>query len=267
MRLLTLKLMVAVALMANSSLALAQWTLLDDFEGHSLGDVNGQGNWTASNGVYNVAVDPLDASNQVLFVATGTGSNGSGAGSNNANIPLGSGIADGATGTVFFRMSIGANNLPLGNGTAGGDFVFGSSDVAAPNAWGDYEGYMVMANGLIRVRNGGSFSNVGTYNADEWYNYWLVLDNDADTTTLYSSQGTDPPVSLGTGAFRNGTTDPLVTLNLRIGELLDGTDGRLDSIYFDRSGANLSNPIPEPGTIALVFGACLLVAGSRRRSS
>ncbi|NOX99157.1 MAG: PEP-CTERM sorting domain-containing protein [Verrucomicrobia bacterium] len=269
MKLLTLKLMVAMAFIASSSSALAQWTLLDDFEGSALGDVNGQNGWTATNNsstghpiaVYNVDIDPTDASNQVLYVAPSTTSG------NNAYIPLGSGIADGTTGTAFFRMSLSRNDAPVGNGTLGGDFVFGSSDLAAPFTWSSYEGYMVMANGNIRIRNGGGFDDVSTYNADEWYNYWLVLDNATDTTSLYSSQGLDPAVLLGTGAFRNGTTDPLVTLNLRIGELLNNTSGRLDSIYFDPSGANLSNPIPEPGTIALAIGACLLAVGTRRRSS
>lgn len=269
MRFLTLKMTIAVALLVNSSLAMAQWTLLDDFEGSTVGDLSGQGSWTVTNAdTYEVAADPLDASNQILFVPTGTGSGGSGAGSNNASIPLGSGIADGATGTAFFRMALGRNSAPIGSGTVGADFVFGSSALATPEGWSAYEGYMVMANGNIRLRDGGNgFVNVATYNADEWYNFWLVLDNAADTMDMYSSQGTDPAVLLGTGGFRNGTSDPLLTLNLRIGELLDETNGRLDSLYYDPNGANLTNPIPEPSGIALAFVACLLAAGSRRRSS
>ncbi len=260
MKILTLKLMVAVALLASSSTAMAQWALLDDFEGSTLGDVNGQNGWTADNSDYNVAVDPLDAGNQILFVAPDSGGG-------NAYIPLGSGIAEGATGTAFFRMAIGRSNAPVGDGTIGGDFVFGSSALAAPFTWNSYKGYMVMANGNIRVRDGNTgFTNVGTYNADEWYNYWLVLDNDTDTTSLYSSQGTDPAVLLGTGPFRNNSdptteNDPLVTLNVRVGEFLNETSGRLDSIYFDPSGA----PIPEPTSLVLAAGCFLLAATSRRR--
>jgi len=279
-----LKLMVAMALLASSSSAQAQWELLDDFEGLDTGPLEGQVGWTVTNpGVYEVADDLLGSGNKVLYVPTGSGSGGGGAGSNNASIFLGAGIADGDTGTAFFRMSIGKNNDPVGSGLVGADFVFGASDIATPEGWSNYEGYMVLKDGNFRVRNGGNFDTiVGTnYVPDEWYNIWLVLDNAANETSLYSSQGTDPAVFLGTGDFRNThdgpydhnitahnvQNDPLVTLNLRIGELLNGTDGQLDSIYFDPSGANLSNPIPEPTSLVLAAGCFLLAGASRRRRS
>jgi len=188
-----LKLMVAMAILASSSLAQAQWELLDNFEGRADGELTGQGAWTVTNpGIYEVADDLLGSGNKVLYVPTGSPSGGGGAGSNNASIPLGAGIPEGSTGTAFFRMSIGKNNDPVGPGLLEGNFVFGSSAFATPEGWNNYKGYMVMADGAIRVRNGNSgFTDVGTYNADEWYNYWLVLDNAADTTSLYSSQGTD----------------------------------------------------------------------------
>ncbi|QDU88894.1 hypothetical protein Pla175_22780 [Pirellulimonas nuda] len=238
------------------------WTLLDDFDSLALGAVGGQGNWTTTTGTgnaaYNVAVDPDDASNQALL-ATGFNENG--------YIPLGANsIAEGATGTVFLRMR--TSDLS--------DLVFGSSDVAAPAGFGDYEGYMVMGvNGnpavnTWKVRSGGGFSNFGPYTADEWYNVWLVLDNAADTNSLYISQGSDAALLLGSGAFRNGTTDPLVSLNIRMGASHNNNNaqGYLDDIYIDPSGVNLGNPVapvPEPATITVALATLLGLSGVLRR--
>lgn len=241
-----------------SGVTYGAWVSVDNFESASVGALGGQAGWTTTgeNATYEVAADPSNPANQALK-ATGTSSGSDPEG--NAYVSLGSNtIADGTTGTLFFRMRNGAD----------GDFVFGSSDVAVPAGWSDYEGYMVLAGENIRLRDGGSFTNVGTYSGDEWYNVWLVLDHAADTADLYASQGTDPAVLLGAaGAFRtsgNTVHDDLISLNVRMGNAQgNGATGYLDDIYVDTSGVNLANPIPEPATMALV--AILLAHGAVSR--
>lgn len=219
------------ALVAMPIPAGAQWSLLDNFESSTLGLVNGQGGWTASGtpDPHMVVVDPDDSSNQVLTA----GQTNSTVAMANAFIGIGAGIAEGSTGTVFFRMR---NDDP-------GDFVFGSTDMANPVTWSDYEGYMRFASGSIDIRDGGGFAIGTAYDANQWYNVWLVLNNAADTTTMYVSQGADAAVEIVSGAFRNGTTDALLNLNLRMGAPQNTADGYLDDIYVDLSGVNTTLPV------------------------
>ncbi len=259
-------------MLATSSLALGQWTLLDDFESSTLGPLGSQGGWdsfssTAPDDDFRVAVKPADGTNQSLQV---TGTNGA-THTTNAFISLGSGIAEGATGTLFYRMAADASV---------GDLVAGASDLAFPaTGWGNYEGYMRFSNGGIDARGsltgGGGFSNIGTYLDNEWYNIWLVVDNAADLTTVWASQGGDPAVNLsatlggaGKTHFRNGTTDPLVSLLIRVG-LSEGSLAYLDDVYLDTSGVNLTLPagvvVPEPVSMVLLgIGACTMFFSRRR---
>lgn len=231
-----------------SGQAFANWTNLSDFDSLAVGPLGTQGGWTSdSDALYQVVVDPSDAANQVVEISGGGG---------NAYVGLGGGIAEGATGTIFFRAR---NGNP-------GDLVFGSSDVAAPAAWGDYEGYMRLAAGGLDVRDGGGFANGGTYNADEWTNIWLVVDNAADTTTMYSSVGSDPAGNAITGGFRNTTTDSLVTANIRAGNAQAGVLGYIDDVYM-ASGADLTNPVPEPNLAMLLVAAMMLGLFQRRSRS
>ncbi len=225
--------------LSMASISAAQWTLIDNFQSSTVGSLGSQGGWT-SVGVanpYTVALDPLVNTNKVLNVSSGDQAV-------NAYIPLGSGITVGNTGTVFFRMR---NGIP-------GDLVFGASDLASPAGFGDYESYMIMASNQFRVRDAATNKNVGTYVANDWYNVWLVMDNNSNQSSLYASQGTDPAALLGTGAFRTGNGDPsgaLVTLNVRPGAAQQGVIGYIDDIYATLNATNLTMP---PGVTPIVNG-------------
>ncbi|MDB4387532.1 hypothetical protein N9Z15_04925 [Akkermansiaceae bacterium] len=239
----------------------AVFTLLDDFESYTAGtNVNGVGGWTADPDQISVfATDPSDAGNTVLSTTRDTNTS-----SVFKTMPT---IADGTTGTVFFRA----------RATDFADFVLGTSDVADPTGnWNNYEGYMrfnkvnVGDPNNIDVRDGGGFANVGTYNADEWYNVWLVLDHTLDVTTVYINQGNgDATTAAGSGAFRataqNTVHDDLINLFIRGNNA--GNAGLVDDIYVDTAGANLSNPaaIPEPATSLLALVG--LAFGMHRRRS
>lgn len=221
-----MRFLVITSLFLSNSLLHAQWALMDDMENDK--------NW---NGPGLIAADPEDATNQVFSVEnTGTRVE------NYFTLP--NPIAEGTTATLFFRFRS-SDNAGLA------DWVVGSSDVAVPSPWNDFEGYVRLSedgsvnNIDIDVRNGDSFSEVGPADTGTWFNVWLVLDNTADTTDVYYNSDPIPATSASTisltgNGFRNGTVDDLVTI-LAVNNEPNST-AYLDDIYLDLSGENLTHP-------------------------
>lgn len=110
----------------------------------------------------------------------------------------------------------------------------------------------------------------GTYWApmarDTWTNIWIVVDNDAADPTfdLYYSTGADAATLVVADAnWRNFAGN--VDLN-GIGFMAAGwefTEYYIDNIYY-AAGEDLSNPVPEPASVALVTLGALLAL--RRRA-
>ncbi|MGJ8696777.1 MAG: hypothetical protein ACSHYF_10690 [Verrucomicrobiaceae bacterium] len=228
----------SLILALSSPLLHAQWTLVDDMEGPTS---NWQGEGTL-NGDSLIVADPADPANKV-FSCTHAAPRVP----NHYTLPTP--ISEGSTATLFFRIRATAPDGLV-------DWVVGSSDLTAPTIWGDFEGYIRLADGGtandidIDVRNGGGFTEVGGAEPDVWINIWLVLNNTADTTDVYFNTIPVAATSAGTtsftgGAFRNGTTDGLITL-LAINNRA-GTTGYLDDIYLDLSGENLTHPFADEG--------------------
>lgn len=198
-----------------------EWMAAHDFSGLDEGPLDGFGGWTATDGT---GIRSDDGNKMIL--AEGGGQN--------AYASLGGTIASGSSGTVFFRARPG--EMP--------DFVLGVSDVAEPNAWDEYEGYMRFAGTNIDVRDGGGFTTVlENFSAESWYNIWLVLDNRTLETTLYYSTGAEAAQLGGSGAFRmtggNTVTGDLINFLVRTGTA--HTTGQVDDIYL-ASGQNLAVP-------------------------
>ncbi|CAN5376084.1 hypothetical protein BH23VER1_BH23VER1_33500 [soil metagenome] len=244
--------LIAAALLAvSSSTATAAFSLVSDFEGLTAGSpLNGQGGWTvASNANSSVETDPDDPGNLVgLLSATG--------GTSAIYHALGGGIANGTTGTLFFR----ARTTSAVNTNVGG------SDVATPTSgsFGDFEAQLRFGetDNALDIRNGAAFQNdIGSYTDNIWFNYWLVIDNTTDMTTFYQSSGLDGAGDpLVTGAFRNGTTSAIDTFLVQANGAI-----YVDDVYIDTAGANLANPIPEPSLLALSLVGLGLLGLRRRR--
>ena len=83
---------------------------------------------------------------------------------------------------------------------------------------------------------------------------------------MYSSIGTEPAGNAVTGGFRNTTTDPLVTGNIRAGNNQAGVNGYLDDVYMS-AGTNLTNPVPEPNSLILLLISGLCLTGLLRQRS
>lgn len=245
-----MKVLRTLAILPLITPAFGAWALVDDMEGAN--------NWTNIQGTTGLATDPTNAGNKA-YQLVGDAVGGSRGQAWHA-MPT---IADGSTGTVFFRVYT--------EDVAGNfDFVVGSSDVATPGAgFGDFDGYGRLADGFVDVRNTPSFSQVGPASAATWYNVWMVQNNTTagtdDTTDLYYNTSGDASGGGSTffigGVFRNEAT-ALVSLLARNNE--NGGNAYIDDIYIDTSGQNLINPVPEPGT-ALLGGLGALCLLRRRR--
>jgi len=239
----TRNMLTVVLVMAAAQAANAAFVLLDNFESYSTGQIESQSaNWTSvSDANATVGLDPLDGGNKVL-------KQGDGAGDVNINFNNGSTlVADGATGTYFFRAYMDGG---VHNGAA-------VSPTAAPAGWND-------GKGIVRFGSSGQGNttwgrDAGTYDlltnqtqGAAWYKVWMVLDNSARTyeVWLQSDQNADFAAqtiispALGSGDplnFRQNVSDgDLVSLFFRAAA--DGGNILYDDLHIDSSGQNLTDP-------------------------
>ncbi|WP_229737741.1 PQQ-dependent sugar dehydrogenase [Isoptericola cucumis] len=206
-----------------------------DFEQYERSALDGQDGWSAS-AAPRVVTDPLNGNNQVLE-SVGGGERSSRA------IPE---IADGDTGTVFFRF--------LRTGSV--DTSFGVTDVDAPSDYAHSRAYVNNQNSdTMLVRDGGAFEPVGTWAKDTWQCVWLVADNAADEVAVYSQGGPYEEVTrLPEGAeerfgFRQGVSGALDRFFWINGASSAGTL-MLDDVAVDTAGQNLDVPTGNPADCA-----------------
>jgi len=259
--------------------AMAGFTLIDNFSSYATGTpVDGQGDWRAEAHNFTaagVSVDPLDASNHVLSIGAGGFTSGSLGHRETINTDPAVRIAQGTTGTVFFRLAWNTSQV---------DFSVGMTDVANPisdtlfNTFTQFESQFAVTfspgNDKLSMRNGGSLVTLTTdVHPLEWYNVWLAIDNLTDKTKVYIQGGafaTQTQLSyLGTTSFgfRNGVaSNDLITFFIATGRNTSNTPPAptenigpvyLDDLYVDTSGVNLTLPVPEPSSWALAAAAII----------
>jgi hypothetical protein len=137
-----------------------EFTEILSFETYERRALTGQDGWSASTAAQVVA-DPLNANNQVLEMV------GGGQRAHRA-VP---GIAEGGTGTVFFRFMR----------TGSVDTSFGITDVDAPSDYVNSRAYVNNQNNdVMLVRDGGGFKPAGVWSRDTWQCVWIVADNATD---------------------------------------------------------------------------------------
>jgi hypothetical protein len=256
-----------------SATSRADFILLDNFNSGTLGGQLSTSNpaWS-SLPVYTVAADPANPANQVAAAVQAGAAN-----NQTAVLPFGPGnvIANGATGTVFFRMMRGptatSNFLGYVNSGTTADFAQRRSGIGSN---GGSTQPMVMRGGSNTTVETSGFTNLAP---DTWYSYWVVMDNAADTFAIYSQrEGSSPlPQTLlsnaagSTQTFISGsTTNALQSLFFAQSSSGGNMDFYFDDIYVDPTAANLALPpivVPEPSAGLLAAAAGLGLAAAFRR--
>ncbi|WP_145249471.1 cupredoxin domain-containing protein [Aeoliella mucimassa] len=172
-------------------------------------------------------------------------------------------IAVGETKTYFWQVQA--------TSTGGGfDFMMGLSpsvdNIDITNAWQDFN-VMPFVNNAADTpfinADGPDAEWWAPMNPDEWYNVWVVVNNDATSPSydLYYSAGSDAPTLVSNDAYwRNTDLLPAGQALNAMGFMAAGGEGStlmIDNIYY-AAGSDLSNPVgvPEPSTLALcsLFG-------------
>ncbi len=257
-------------LILSAPRAQAAFVLIDDFSvgitGTPLSAYNPS--WSASTH-YTIQTDPTNASNLVASLASNAGNNTAATRSFGAA----NNIADGTTGTIFFRAM-----YPSG---VSGNFGIYMQDTIVNGQTGNRRAGVVFA-GSTLTEVGSSSGPVTTAGwsspaKDSWYRFWVVMDNLNDQFELYAQDevgGLQTLLGIGAGTllnFQNGpTSNPIQAIMLLTSNNSVPTGGFFDDLYVDNTGRNLSNPlaavqaaIPEPASISLL-ALCGLAMLARR---
>ena len=265
-----------IVMFAAAATSHAAFVKLDDFEGLTVGAIGGQNGWVANQtgAAILVGTDPDDASNQVLQVGDGTTMGNKTLW--NLGIPAHA-AADPAT--LFLRIRTGDDVS-----TATADVSMGLTIQNPPannfnfQAQARVRGSLTINPPQLDARDGGGFlaDSAVTFDlaAGEWYNLWVVQDHPSDMYNVYLGGP-----GLGGPTLMFAAESPLDYRVVGGGAALEafflrsgGGSGNLgpfyiDDVYVDASARNLTNPIPEPATIAMFFLGGLMALGLLRRPS
>jgi hypothetical protein len=224
------------------------FTLIDDFEG-AAGPLSGRfGEWFSNGG--QVIDDPVAQANRVAGFVGGSGDRGS---------HIEARIAEGQTGTLFFRMMLGTDNSDPATPVL--NWSVGMTDLAltGDGAFGDYEAQLNQNRDAgndfpdeIRIRDGGAFTSIERLEPQVWYKFWLVINNQSDTTQVYAQGGRFATPTLlqsrdgvSTFTFRNSGGGPQPNDLVRFFVRLAGSHSGalyLDDVWIDPATSNMADP-------------------------
>lgn len=219
--------------------ATADYLQIDNFEGHSLGPINGENDWFAQSGTV-VSVDPADDANQVLAVS-------------NANTVAYRGLLlpEGQTRMMFLRFRF-EDQL---------NASFGLSHAQRPSEQSDFgpEMKLTASTADLRVENGTATDTVATLATKEWYNLWVHVNNLDDNIQVWLNSGVTDSASADDKLtntlaedvfdFRTGSGLDLVNFYIKNGSGGMSEFGPLyfDDIYLESTEVlNLKNPLGLP---------------------
>ena len=262
-----LSLPLAAGLMLFAGSAQAQFELIDDFQGGTIGDtvvndttpnVGAGATWDGDltqDSAHTFESDP-DCPANIAMRIEGFGVDDAGAplpdNSAVTRAQLNTPIAAGATGTLFYRFRVPEAAV----GTL--DHVIGLTDNPVITNFNFKSGLRNIGNNSFDLRDGGSYEQVAAGLTDNtWYRLWMVTTNTNPGTHACYLQRDDEDASLPFGTqtllvstgdafdYRiNGDTD-IVNVYFRGANNLGGVMGNdlyFDDVYVNATAADLSNP-------------------------
>lgn len=274
--------LIAVALVGWTSTPAGAWLLLDNFDSYDNSGGTGIGASSGPNLTGNAWLGVFDGTGNAHIVDVGGsnqaaeiwGSSGTG-GWRGIEADLnqwGAVLADGATGTYFYRFNP-TTSFRADSDGPDWDVMMGLSDnvgtIDNNNSWQDFAVMPFFAganDGTADFLANGATPNplISDAARDTWYNVWLVIDNDDNVNDsdgksydIYVSTGTDAGTLAGAGAnYRNS----LGAGALEAISFMSHSDNAMqfDDVYFT-VGVDLTNPLAVPEASAFLFGgvACL----------
>ncbi len=207
------------------SWAVADWSLIEDFEGFSPGDSGGFSQIFGDPDIISVVSDPL-------VDGLGLGVTGGGGGGRLSGSDAPWVIApEGGKGTLFFQAAAVATGSDL-------LFAFGRSGVTQYSSLSVL--FRLPADLILEVHDGG-YVNTGTsVELNTVHNFWVVIDNDTNRWDLYTSTGADAPQLVQDDiSFRSTVSGNIDTIYLGTNS---GSIYAIDNIYADSGSENLGFP-------------------------
>jgi len=241
--------------------ASAAFVSIEDFEGLDIGSINTQNGWVAASSTL-VAVDPAEASNQVLSVTEAS-----------TLVRKSMLLVQGDERMMFLRFRF---EKQLSGS-------FGLSHLSSPDEYSDFGPEINLTNSStdLRIANGdtlGTYDDIADLDTGTWYNLWVLVDNlnnesevwlntegDADSSDKLSND-----VAEEVFGFRSGGVRDLVNFYIKTSSGGSGSFGPLyiDDIYLENSDQlNLANPVPEPATFLMIALGGLFVRKNLRTYS
>lgn len=239
---------------ANLSDPVAAFTLVDDFQSADLTA------WTVDgeDGQLTVGSDPSGGGANLVGVVTPDANATGGDAWISRSLPP---IVEGSDGTLFFRMY--REDDPMSNGVGLTDLTSGFRT----DGWNGYESYMILYNNgenrVIEFREGsvGNTPVATQAAAGEWYKVWIVVDNEAETSSLYIQGGPweNQTLLAKDFGFRPGISGDLAgdleTFLIKNNYQTDSTSRIfIDDIYIDTESANLADPVGSTSAMGTYVG-------------
>ncbi len=249
---------VILALGPAASTARAEYVVVEDFDALELGDIDGQNGWFVGGLNADVATLPGEGANQTLRLTTDSGV-----------LHKSATILNGDVRMLFLRFRFEGQH----------NYSFGMSHLTAPDEFGDFGPELRKSAALdtFKIHDGHTYADLTTLTPATWYNFWARVDNDSGNTQVWlhtrPGEGATPADQLDAEGqtvfdFRTDTNSNLVKFYIKAADGGSGSDPLwIDDIYLEDSDTlNLSNPVPEPHSLACLASAALvLVCYLRRR--
>ncbi len=166
-------------------------------------------------------------------------------------------LADGETATYFFQFMTEGDSYDCMLG-----LVENTNTVDESNAWQDYSVMPFIAGGQFKAHGENTGDMViGSINTGQWYNVWLVVDNNAKQFDVYWSTGTTNSTPALSGLTFGRVTAPVNLEAFAISQNQSSTV-HIDNLYMT-SGVDTTFPstdiviVPPPGPVTNQVGGAL----------